>query len=264
MMRGRSFIAAALLLAGLCGPMSAAGGLRPETVAAWDAYVRATEARIAQEGPTARGRAETGVIEVTREMSRGADGRPFEVPGGMVHHWRGRVFIPRASVDEIIARVANPGAADTDQEDVVAARVLARGPGSLRLFLRLRRSQIVTAVYNTEHDVRYGRQPDGRAWSRSTATRIAEVAEPDTPRESERLPGDDRGFLWRLNSYWRYEGVPGGVLVECESLSLSRSAPAAVLGAARPIIDHVASGSMERTLLALRTRFTRDGQGAGR
>ena len=143
----------------------------------------------------------------------------------MVHHWRGRVLVPRTSVDEIIARVANPAAEDMNQEDVIAARVLERRPGSLRLFLRLRRTQIVTVVYNTEHDVGYGRRSDGRAWSRSTATRIAEVAEPDTPRERERLPGDDRGFLWRLNSYWRYEAVPGGVLVECESISLSRSAP---------------------------------------
>jgi len=34
--------------------------------------------------------------------------------------------------------------------------------------------------------------------------------------------GDDRGFLWRLNAYWRYEQVAGGVIAECESITLSR------------------------------------------
>jgi hypothetical protein len=253
-----------MLLAGLVGHARAAGGLLPETVAGWDTYVRATEARIARETAIDRRRALAGEIDVTREVSTAADGRPIGVPAGMVHHWRGRVFIPRASVDDIMARVANPRAEDTAQEDVVAARVLERRPGSLRLFLRLRRSQVVTVVYNTEHDVRYGRQSEGRAWSRSSATRIAEVADAETPGERERRPGDDRGFLWRLNSYWRYEAVPGGVLVECESISLSRSAPAVVRGAVRPVIDQVARGSMERTLLAMRARFTRQMQGAER
>jgi hypothetical protein len=260
-MRGRFPIAAAVLLAGLPGQTSAAGGLRPETVAGWDTYVRVTEARIALEIGVDRGRMPTEEINVAKELSRSADGRAIEAPGAMVHHWRGRVFVPRVSVDDVIAHVANPGDEGADQEDVVAARVLERGPGSLRLFLRLRRTQIVTVVYNSEHDVRYGRRPDGSAWSRSSAIRIVEIAEPDTPREWERPPGDDRGFLWRLNSYWRYEAAPGGVVVDCESISLSRSAPALVLGAVQPVIDQVARRSMERTLLAMRARFARAIQG---
>jgi hypothetical protein len=115
----------------------------------------------------------------------------------------------------------------------------------------------VTVVYNTEHAVRFGRDREGRGWSRSISTRVAEVAEPATPREWERPLGEDRGFLWRLNSYWRYEPVTGGVLVECESISLSRSAPALVRGAVQPLIDSVARGSMERTLLVMRARLRR-------
>jgi hypothetical protein len=134
--------------------------------------------------------------------------------------------------------------------------VLDRGPGSLRLFLRLQRSQFVTVVYNTEHAVRYARHGERRASSRSIATRIAEVVEPASPNEWERPVGEDRGFLWRLNSYWRYEQAGGGVLVECESISLSRTVPSLVRGAVRPLIDQVARGSMERTLLAMRARLS--------
>ena len=37
--------------------------------------------------------------------------------------------------------------------------------------------------------------------------------------------GDDHGYMWKLNSYWRYKQVDGGVLVEIESLTLSRDLP---------------------------------------
>jgi hypothetical protein len=250
----------------------AVGPLRAETVTGWDGYVRATETRIARELSSADGffamdfspsrQAEraalaSGEVSVDKVSTVGADGREMEVPEAMVHHWRGSVLVPGASLDEVLAQVADPDVDHPAQDDVVSARVLERGPGSLRLFLRLQRSQLVTVVYNTEHAVRYSRLGRTRASSRSIATRIAEVAEPSTPRERERRPGEDRGFLWRLNSYWRYEQTGAGVLVECESISLSRTVPALARGVVRPVIDQVARGSMERTLLAMRSRFTR-------
>jgi hypothetical protein len=93
----------------------------------------------------------------------------------------------------------------------------------MRIYLRLQRQRFVTVVYNTEHTVTFTRFGNTRAASTSTATRIAEVSDPDTPQERELPLGDDRGFLWRLNAYWRYEEVAGGVIAECESISLSRT-----------------------------------------
>ena len=98
------------------------------------------------------------------------------MPNGTVHHWRGSVFIPGITLDEVLARVANPTARDMAQEDVLDSRVLERGPGMLRLFLRLQRSQIVTVVYDTEHAIHYARHGRTRASSTSVATRIVEVA----------------------------------------------------------------------------------------
>jgi hypothetical protein len=60
-----------------------------------------------------------------------------------------------------------------------------------------------------------------------------------------------------LNSYWRYEQTDGGVIVECESISLSRSIPSLLEFMVRPIIDRVARESMERTLSSLRERILR-------
>ena len=61
--------------------------------------------------------------------------------------------------------------------------------------------------------------------------------------------------MWRLNAYWRYVPVDGGVLVVCESLALSRSVPLVVRVVAAPMIDRVSRESLENTLGALRTAY---------
>jgi hypothetical protein len=81
------------------------------------------------------------------------------------------------------------------------------------------------------------------------------VSDPDTPDERELPPGEDRGFLWRLNAYWRYEEVAGGVIAECESISLSREVPSFLRYLISPLVESTARESMERTLVTLRARF---------
>jgi hypothetical protein len=111
---------------------------------------------------------------------------------------------------------------------------------------------VITVHYNTEHDVEYRTIDATHASSRSMATKIAELANAGTPTEREKKPGEDRGFLWRLNAYWRYEQVPGGVLIECESISLSRSIPFALRLFVTRAVTGIARESLEKTLRGLR------------
>jgi hypothetical protein len=141
---------------------------------------------------------------------------------------------------------------------------LSRHADGLRLFLKLQRQSLVSVGYNTEHDVRYRRHSSVRASSRSRATRIAEVDDVGLPSERERGPDDDRGFLWRMNSYWRYEAVPGGVIVEMESLTLSRGLPWGTRTVVRPLIERVARESIERTLVTLDQRVRLAASGSER
>ncbi len=62
--------------------------------------------------------------------------------------------------------------------------------------------------------------------------------------------------MWRLNSYWRYKQLDDGVLVEIESLTLSRSLPMLVGPLIRPIVTSTARESMTRTLASVRARFS--------
>ena len=251
-------------------PPLRAAELRPETVKAWEAYVQATEQRIARElasnsGFLAMDFQQNALAERRNVLSGGipvsgmkivdSAGGEIAVPSGMIHHWRGSVFIPGANLNEILRRVERPTSEDTRQEDVIASKVLEHGPDSLRLYLKLQRSKIVTVVYNTEHIVRCFRYGENRASSSSVATKIAELEDANTAREIERPEGHDHGFLWRLNSYWRYEQVGGGVIVECESISLSRTIPSVLEFFIRPLIDKVARESMQRTLRSMRDRI---------
>jgi hypothetical protein len=244
--------------------------LKPETVTAWNTYVAAVETRrtterkdprrflVADFQPTAAAERQdvlAGALVVRRMDGARSGANHVDVPSGRVHHWRGAVFIPGPSAAELIDRIeaSDPPAI---QDDVIRSSVLKRRPGNVHVFLRLQRTKIVTAVYNSEHDVRFETIGPARAASTSVSTKIAEVKSPGTSSEMELPPGDDRGFLWRLNGYWRYESAPGGVIAECESLSLSRDVPVLVDYIVGRVIDGTARESMERTLTALRTRYT--------
>jgi hypothetical protein len=259
------------MLVGAAGRLPAAE-LKAETSRAWGAYVRATESRVRSELSSQKGflaldfqprqkalaernEIRAGEVPVTRMESLDENGKRISVPSGMIHHWRGSIFIPGVDLDFVLRRIENPESHDLRQEDVLRSAVLDRRDGYLRIYLKLQRSKIVTVVYNTEHDVRYKRLGGGRAWSSSKAVKIAELEKPNSPDESEKPEGRDLGFLWRLNSYWRYEQVEGGVIVECESISLSRSIPSMLELIVRPIIYSVARESMERTLTSLRGRL---------
>lgn len=251
-----------------------AAELHPETVKAWHTCVDMTERRIRLElsshkgflaldfqgsAEAARERREVlaGKIPIEKIANSDDDQKHIDVPDGMIHHWRGSVFIPGVPLDFVFSRIKNPNQEDTRQDDVLDSRVLERAPGELKLYLKLQRSKIVTVVYNTEHLVRYESYSPDKASSSSTATKIAEVERLAGNAEQEKPEGHDKGFLWRMNSYWRYQQVPGGVIVECESMTLSRSIPAIFELMVRPIINKIARESMQRTLESMRTRMVR-------
>ena len=261
-------VAAGLLLM-TAGPVFA--GPPADAVTAWTRYVAMTERRInaelgdgkrflAMDFETGRSqrdrrRLQNGHVLIEQVASDGTEAGSIDVPGGTIHHWRGYVFIPGARLDALMSNVSDPtGSRSIRQEDVLETRVLSRHVDGLRLFLKLQRRNLVSVAYNTEHDVRYRRHSSARASSRSRATRIAEVDDVGLPSERERGPDDDRGFLWRMNSYWRYEAVPGGVIVELESLTLSRGLPWGMRTMIRPLIERVARESIERTLVTLDRR----------
>ena len=151
-------------------------------------------------------------------------------------------------MDELVGWLQNYDEHHRYFDEVESSRLVSRHEDDFEIFLRLRRKKIITVHYNTEHFVRYRHHHDGRVSSVSYATSIAEIKNAGEATESEKPFGDDRGFLWRLNSYWRFEQVSDGVIVELESVSLSRGVPVAVRWLVGRYLDSVPRESLEATL----------------
>ena len=246
-----------------------AAGPQAGTVAGWTRYVAAVESRLArdiQHGPflaidaperaDERRRVMAGNLVTAAVDTPEADGAR-DVPNGLVHDWRGDALIPGATVEQILdylERTAPPA----PPEEVLSSRIVAAGPGWNRIALTLRRQKVISVVYATEHLVTFRRMAPGRAVSISVATSITELADYGTGSQRPVAPGDDRGFLWRWNAYWRFQQTPAGVIAECESITLSRDIPALLRFVAGPVIRSTARESMASALEAMRRTFRRD------
>ena len=136
--------------------------------------------------------------------------------------------------------------------DVIASKLISRRGNDFQIYLRLLKKKVVTVVLDTDHSVHY-RRVNGRRWTcRSHTTRIAEVEDAGTPQERVLPPDTGHGFLWRLNSYWRFEEAEDGVYVECRAVSLTRDVPFGLGWMIEPIIRKLPKESLINTLDATR------------
>jgi hypothetical protein len=258
-------------------PEVAKAELKPRTVKAFDRYVEATQARIDGElarpgeflyidGLTAERRAEVleafrrGEIYIERLRTRDADGGEIEIPDGLVHHWIAAVFVPGATIAHAIALAQDyDHHQDYYQPEVVGSRLENREGNDFKIYYRLRKHKVITVTLNTQHDVQFFPMDANHWHSRSVSMRIAEVAEAGKPDEYEKPVGNDGGFLWRLDSWWRYEARDGGVVIESESVSLTRDIPTGLGWLIRPFVTSIPRESLrmmlENTRSALMSRL---------
>jgi hypothetical protein len=253
----------------LCASPARATDLKPETIKAFDGYMELTEAEINSE--TASGKAFLWVDRLPPERRTAAyeelrqgkavierletldNGKRVEIPGGMVHHWTGTVFIPGATLQDTLSL-----AQDYDHHqnyyrpDVVRSKILYRKDDDFVIELRFYKKKIVTTVLDTEHDVHYFLLDSKHAMSRSRATRIQEVDDAGKPDEQLEPAGHDRGFLWRMNTYWRFEEKDGGTYVESQSISLTRDIPTGLGWMIGSYVNSVPRESLTFTLEATR------------
>jgi putative flippase GtrA len=231
--------------------------LQPKTVAGFQKYAATVEARRARDlalgGPfleverqsaadQARIMAMLRRGEIVVEQGGGARGEgsnEIAIDGGLINHWRGAVFVPKVTLDRVLAVLQSPDTGNHKQEDLLWSKIVPNADGSQKLIARITRTK-------------FG---GDRAASDSRSTKIVEVENAGTASERALPEGDDHGYMWRLNSYWRYKQVGDGVLIEVESLTLSRGLPPLVGPLVRPIVNSTARESMTRTLSSLRARF---------
>ena len=245
--------------------------LEPKTLEAFNHYVQITEVRIEKEvarpgaflyleglpepqRSQALASVQKGDIYMEPLQTRDASGSAIEAPDGLIHHWIGAVFIPGATLRQVMDLVQNYDQhQDIYQPQVVRSRLIHHEGNDFQIFYRLREKKVITVTLNTNHDVQYFPIDATHCRSRSVSTRIAEVANADQPGEYEKPVGHDGGFLWRMDSYWRFEEKDRGVYVEVESISLTRDIPIGLGWIIKPFVTSIPRESLLMTLGSTRS-----------
>lgn len=262
MKRKRSSIAAFLfglfIVAAIVPVAARAEEPSPAATARFNTYVSGLEGRLAQQHRTPDGfvvlpadvlRLRTG--ELVIEKLTPEDGA--DLPGAMLHHWRGTAFVPGATIADFDHLMR-----DYDRypqqyaPQVVSARVLSRNGDRAQVTMRVRQKHVITVVMDTAYDVTMARLDARHQFSLSRSTRIDEIDRAGTAQEHALSASENHGFLWRQNTYWSAEERDGGLYMQIESVSLTRAIPTGLGWAIGPFVESVPRESLEFTLQATR------------
>lgn len=229
----------------------------PQAVAGFQTYVDRVESRLAKQHgskdtflvPVDRARLQRG--ELVIEQLTPATG--VELPGALIHDWRGTAFLSGVTLADY-ERVLRDFKAYPRHwaPEVVRASVLQQEGDSYQVAMRMMQHHIFTVVLDATYDVTFGRLDAQHGSSISRSTRISEISAPGTARERALTPGEEHGFLWRMNTYWSYEERDGGLYIQIESVSLTRAIPVGLGWAIGPFIESIPRESLEFTLRATR------------
>lgn len=259
------------LLASVSAPaLSAANDLKDETLTAWESYVDSvrerTEASANQPAflrlsvlPDALRRVQAGDVSVWRL----AENRGSKVPRGLIHDWMGAVFIPKATIADVLAVTRDYSRyPEVYEPAVVAANELASTASDDRFsMLLMQKVLFVTAAIQGEYETRYLQVNAKRWYSVSQSTRVQAIEKFGQPDVRVLPPDHGPGYIWRLYSITKFEQRDGGVYVEIQALGLSREVPVMLRWLVDPVVEHLPRNSvhtaLEQTKNAVLARINR-------
>jgi hypothetical protein len=247
------------LLLFLDGPRLLMAEPTRSAVLAFNAYCKTVEAQLAQQHrspgaflvmASAQPAAEEKQLrqgELVLEQLTPSTGAEFS--GAMLHDWRGTAFVPGATPADFERLMQDFNAYPQHfAPQVLAARTLSQDGDHLQAWMRVRQRHVITVVMDTTYDIAYGRLDARHGYSISRSTRIDEIEGAGTGAERALSADEEHGFLWRLNTYWSYEERDGGLYLQIEAVSLTRSVPRGLGWAIAPYVQSIPRESMEFTL----------------
>jgi hypothetical protein len=250
-------LAVAILVTSVPGLLSAID-LQPNTLQAWDAYVRTADSRMqarangqrpflwADEVADRAARLRRGEILVVPVSGRGTQ----NAPNGLIHDWIGAIFIPNATVEEFLAVVHDYDRYKEFYKPVVAAsKTLACTEKDHRYSMVWQRQVLlVNAAIEGQYEAHDFAVDERRGYSITATTRMQEI-EGYGHSDERRLPPDQGdGFMWRLHSIVRYEQRDGGLYLEMEAIALTRDIPASLRWVVKPVVNHLSIDSLMASL----------------
>jgi hypothetical protein len=226
----------------------------PAAIATFEAYADAVEARLAQQHRSAAGFL-GGVLADPNSHARLRAGQLIveqltppagaDLPGSMLHHWRATAFAPGATA-EAFDRLMRDFSAwpRIYAPEVLHSRVIAQQGDSYQMVMRVRQHHVMTVVMDTTYDVAFGQLDAKHRFSASRSTQISEINSSGRALSA----ADEHGYLWRQNTYWSCVERDGGLYLQIESVSLTRSIPTGLAWAIGPFVESVPRESLTFTL----------------
>ncbi len=271
-------VSLSLLLYLVASPVEAkAATLQSETIAAWEDYVRAVDANL--QARVSRGGSFLWTLEDAERAARVRNGEivvapapgqnPKKVPGGLIHHWMGALFLPTVKLQDVL-EVTN----DYDhykefyRPSVVQSKTIARSGSDDRFsMLLMNKAFFLKTALDTDYLSTNVRLDDRRVYSISKTTRVQEVDDYGRPGAHLVPEGEGGGYLWKLYSIARFEQRDNGVYLEFEVIALSRDVPSALRFVVDPIVRRVSRNSLlislQQTEQAVDGKFANVGTSGG-
>jgi hypothetical protein len=258
-------------IAAVCGLLLLLGASRPliaqptpTAVAAFNAYAAGVESRLAGQHRSpntflATTPFDSGSSTIRLRNADLVPGDPIieqltpatgaEFSGSLLHHWRGTAFVPGAKAADFERLMQDFKAyPQRFSPQVLQASLVSQRGDRMQASMRVRQQHVIPVVLDTTYNITYGRLDTQHGYSISRSTRIAEIYGAGTTAERVLNADEEHGFLWRLNSYWSYEERDGGLYLQIEAVSLTRSIPHGLGWAIRPYIESIPRDSLEFTL----------------
>src|ERR1700733_6928382 len=232
--------------------------LKPETLAAWDAYLQAANDKM-----QARLQPGAHFLWLDEEPERAEKIRtkgpyiapavkdiPRKVPSGLIHDWLGVGFVPNAKIEDILRIVRDYDRYKDIYRPGVIDSAFRRTDGTQDFFfMRLaNRSVVAKTALDTEGVASYIRVDDKRWYGVSNTIEIREIDKFGTEGQRTLPPDQGTGLIWRLSSITRLEERGGGVYAELGAIALSRDIPAAFRLFVTPIVRRVSRDSLATSL----------------
>ncbi len=223
--------------------------LQPETIRAFDEYVKGVDAVMTGRTPGAEPLAgrPTGV----RSNNTGK-----EVSRGILHDWSATIFLPGVRKDKVVALLENFDGHKSIYPEVLEGRVERREANRIFGFHRLRKKKVLEVDLEVRYQVDVLPAAGNRYASRSVATEIHEIEGARTAKERRLPAGHDHGYLWRIQTYWTLEETAEGVWVDVRTISLTRDIPTGLGWVVKPIVRDLPRESLQALMEATKKAVT--------
>jgi hypothetical protein len=253
-------VSSALLLplALLVPELARSAELPADALSAWENYIEDIDSRLhaAATAPRAFLRVDQnpGQAEQTRRgdviVSQVEPRNVQKIPNGLIHDWTGTIFIPDATLDQVVAATRNYQQYPRWYGPTIAeASLVAKSGDEDRFILRYVRTVLfVTVVVEIENQANYTAVDATRGYSVTRSVHISEVHDYGKPSQRAVASDDGSGYVWRAYTISKYQQRDGGVYIEQENVVLSHPIPASFRWLVEPAVRRLAKTLLEKSL----------------